>query len=127
LSYPRCESLINSIKEEGRNREAVVVRRTNDPCPMNCWSARRHWSVSWLHANNHSEVEFIARIETLDDEGAFRLADLENREREDVTDLERAEITCTPSKPIMAACARGWPRGWRLRQPACIISSDWGN
>jgi ParB family chromosome partitioning protein len=27
LSYPRCESL---IKEEGRNREAVVVRRTND-------------------------------------------------------------------------------------------------
>jgi hypothetical protein len=37
------------------------------------------------------------------------------------------EITCTPSKPIMAACARGWPRGWRLRQPACIISSDWGN
>jgi hypothetical protein len=38
---------------------------------------RRHWSVSWLHANNHSEIELIARIETLDDEGAFRLADLE--------------------------------------------------
>lgn len=92
LNYQRCESLINSIKEEGRNREAVVVRRTNDgPLPYELLvGTRRHWSVSWLHANNHSEVEFIARIETLDDEGAFRLADLENREREDVTDLERA-------------------------------------
>lgn len=92
LNYDRCESLINSIKEEGRNREAVVVRRTNDgPLPYELLvGTRRHWSVSWLHANHHSEVEFIARIETLDDEGAFRLADLENREREDVTDLERA-------------------------------------
>src|SRR3546814_18662147 len=51
---------------------------------------RRHFSVSWLHANNHSEIDLVARIETLDDEGAFRLADLENRESEDVTDLERA-------------------------------------
>src|SRR3546814_3878826 len=46
--------------------------------------------LSWLHANNHSEIDLVARIETLDDEGAFRLADLENREREDATDLERA-------------------------------------
>lgn len=92
LSYERCETLIESIKEEGRNREAVVVRRTNDEAkPYELLvGTRRHWSVSWLHANNHSEVEFIARIETLDDEGAFRLADIENREREDVTDLERA-------------------------------------
>lgn len=92
LSFERCETLINSIREEGRNREAVVVRRTPDgPLPYELLvGTRRHWSVSWLHANNHSEVEFIARIETLDDEGAFRLADIENREREDVTDLERA-------------------------------------
>lgn len=92
LTYERCETLINSIKEEGRNREAVVVRRTNDgPLPYELLvGTRRHWSVSWLHANNHSNIEFIARIETLDDEGAFRLADIENREREDVTDLERA-------------------------------------
>jgi ParB family chromosome partitioning protein len=92
LNYERCESLINSIKEEGRNREAVVVRRTSEgPLQYELLvGTRRHWCVSWLHANNHSDVEFIARIETLDDEGAFRLADLENREREDVTDLERA-------------------------------------
>ncbi|MDE8654704.1 ParB/RepB/Spo0J family partition protein [Novosphingobium album (ex Liu et al. 2023)] len=92
LSYERCASLIESIREEGTNREPVVVRRT--PNAENPYElivgTRRHFSVSWLHSNNHSEIELVARIETLDDEGAFRLADLENREREDVTDLERA-------------------------------------
>lgn len=92
LSYDRCASLIESIREEGTNREPVVVRRTpNAEQPYELIvGTRRHFSVSWLHANNHTEIELVARIETLDDEGAFRLADLENREREDVTDLERA-------------------------------------
>jgi ParB family transcriptional regulator, chromosome partitioning protein len=92
LSQERCASLIDSIREEGTNREPVVVRRTpHADLPYELIvGTRRHFSVSWLHANNHSEIELVARIETLDDEGAFRLADLENREREDVTDLERA-------------------------------------
>ncbi|MCX7283853.1 MAG: ParB/RepB/Spo0J family partition protein [Novosphingobium sp.] len=92
LSYERCASLIESIREEGTNREPVVVRRTpNGELPYELIvGTRRHFSVSWLRANNHSEIDLIARIETLDDEAAFRLADLENREREDVTDLERA-------------------------------------
>ena len=92
LNYERCASLIASIREEGLNREPVVVRRTpNGEFPYELIvGTRRHFSVSWLHANNHTEIELIARIETLDDEAAFRLADLENREREDVTDLERA-------------------------------------
>jgi ParB family chromosome partitioning protein len=92
LSYERCTSLIESIREEGTNREPVVVRRTpsaEQPYEL-IVGTRRHFSVAWLHANNHSEIELVARIETVDDEGAFRLADLENREREDVTDLERA-------------------------------------
>src|SRR3546814_17117919 len=77
---------------EGTNREPVVVRRT--PNAEQSYElivgTRRHFSVSWLHANNHSEIDLVARIETLDDEGAFRLADLENREREDVPALARA-------------------------------------
>jgi ParB family chromosome partitioning protein len=92
LSYDRCETLINSIREEACNREPVVVRRTpsaDKPYEL-IVGTRRHFSISWLHANNHSEIDLIARIEGLDDEAAFRLADLENREREDVTDLERA-------------------------------------
>lgn len=92
LSFDRCETLINSIREEACNREPVVVRRTphaEKPYEL-IVGTRRHYSISWLHANNHSEIDLIARIEGLDDEAAFRLADLENREREDVTDLERA-------------------------------------
>src|SRR3546814_5139281 len=84
--------MIETIREEGTNREPVVVMRNpNADQPYELIvGTRRHFSISWLHANNHSEIELVARIETLDDEGAFRLADLENREREDVTDLERA-------------------------------------
>lgn len=92
LSYDRCASLIESIKAENGNREPVVIRRTPDgekPYEL-IVGTRRHFSVSWLRANQHSQMDLIARIETLDDEGAFRLADIENREREDVTDLERA-------------------------------------
>lgn len=92
LSYDRCASLIESIKEENGNREPVVIRRTPDgekPYEL-IVGTRRHFSVSWLRDNQHAQIDLIARIETLDDEGAFRLADIENREREDVTDLERA-------------------------------------
>ena len=92
LTYERCESLIESIINEGRNREAAVVRRTPDaekPYEL-IVGTRRHWSIAWCHANHRSEVELVVRIEQLDDEAAFRLADIENREREDVSDLERA-------------------------------------
>ncbi|SEK01961.1 chromosome partitioning protein, ParB family [Sphingobium sp. AP50] len=92
LSHERCASLIDSIKEENGNREPVVIRRTPDgekPYEL-IVGTRRHFSVAWLRANHHTQIDLIARIETLDDEGAFRLADIENREREDVTDLERA-------------------------------------
>lgn len=92
LTHERCASLIDSIKEENGNREPVVIRRTPDGEKRFelVVGTRRHFSIAWLRANNHAQVELIARIETLDDEGAFRLADIENREREDVTDLERA-------------------------------------
>jgi len=92
LSYERCASLIDSIKEENGNREPVVIRRTQDgekPYEL-IVGTRRHFSVAWLRANNHAQIDLIARIETLDDEGAFRLADIENREREGVSDVERA-------------------------------------
>lgn len=92
LSRERCSSLIDSIKEENGNREPVVIRRTPDGEKHYelIVGTRRHFSVAWLRANHHAQIDLIARIETLDDEGAFRLADIENREREDVTDLERA-------------------------------------
>jgi ParB family chromosome partitioning protein len=51
---------------------------------------RRHWSIAWLRANSYPQFQFLAQVAQLDDEAAFRLADLENRARKDVSDLERA-------------------------------------
>jgi ParB family chromosome partitioning protein len=105
------------------------VRRTPDgPAPYELIvGTRRHWSVSWLHANHHSQIELIARIETLDDEGAFRLADIENREREDVTDLERARNYLHAVEAYYGGCARAWPSASPCRRPRSTISCVWAN
>src|SRR3546814_8245765 len=52
--------------------------------------ARRHWSISWLRSHNYPDFRFLVDIRELSDEEAFRIADIENRAREDLSDLERA-------------------------------------
>lgn len=52
--------------------------------------ARRHWSVSWLRSHNYPDFRFLIDIRRLTDEEAFRLSDLENRARDDISDLERS-------------------------------------
>jgi len=92
LTYDNCQTLIDSIKEEGMNREAVIVRRTSGaerPYEL-IVGTRRHFAISWLHENHHSEIDLIASVEDIDDEAAFRIADIENRERKDINDYERA-------------------------------------
>lgn len=91
LDEHRLRSLIDSILAEGGNRVPTVVRRTpNGPLPYELVTGtRRHWAISWLNANHYPDIDLIAIIEDLDDEAAFRLADIENREREDISDLER--------------------------------------
>ena len=91
LSEVRLRSLIDSIQAENGNRIPVVVRRTpkaERPYEL-IIGTRRHWAVSWLNANHYPDIELVAIIEDIDDEAAFRLADIENREREDISDLER--------------------------------------
>lgn len=93
LSEDRVRSLIDSIQAENGNRIPVVVRRTpggNKQYEL-VIGTRRHWAISWLNANHYPDIELVAIIEDLDDEAAFRLADIENREREDISDLERGE------------------------------------
>lgn len=93
LTYAACEELINSIKSEGRQRFPAVVRRTDDehvPYEIVAGS-RRHWAISWLRANSYPDFRYLVDIQDLDDEAAFRISDIENRAREDVTDMERAE------------------------------------
>ena len=91
LDEHRLRSLIDSILAEGSNRVPAVVRRTpNAELPYELVTGtRRHWAIAWLNANHYPDIELIAIIEDLDDEAAFRLADIENREREDISDLER--------------------------------------
>lgn len=91
LTEPRLRSLIESIQAENGNRIPVVVRRKQQGELQYelIIGTRRHWAVAWLNANHYPDIELVAIIEDLDDEAAFRLADIENREREDISDLER--------------------------------------
>ncbi|MDO7842271.1 ParB/RepB/Spo0J family partition protein [Sphingomonas immobilis] len=93
LSEENCRDLIDSILAEGGQKVPAVVRRVEgDPaCDYEVIAGtRRHFAVSWLRAHSYPDVAFVAQAAVLDDEAAFRLADLENRARKDVSDLERA-------------------------------------
>ncbi|AOH87152.1 chromosome partitioning protein ParB (plasmid) [Sphingomonas panacis] len=93
LTEDNCRELIDSILAEGGQKVPAVVRRVDDD-PAHDFEViagtRRHWSISWLRRNSYPEMQFVAQVVALDDEAAFRLADLENRARTDVSDLERA-------------------------------------
>lgn len=93
LNEQRCDDLIESIKAQGRQEIPAIVRRvTGDPAidfEVIC-GARRHWTISWLRAHNYPDFKFLVDIREIGDEEAFRLADIENRARDDLTDLERA-------------------------------------
>src|SRR3546814_15754519 len=52
--------------------------------------ARRHWLIRWLRSHNYPDFRFLVDIRELSDEEAFRIADIENRAREDLSHLERA-------------------------------------
>lgn len=93
LSHDNCRELIDSIIAEGGQKVPAVVRRV-DGDPDHDFEViagtRRHWSISWLRAHSYPDMQFVAQVAALDDEAAFRLADIENRARKDVSDLERA-------------------------------------
>lgn len=93
LTEENTRELIDSILAEGGQKVPAVVRRVaNDPDHdfEVIAGTRRHFAVSWLRANSYPDISFLAQVAELDDEAAFRIADLENRARKDVSDLERA-------------------------------------
>ena len=93
LTEENCRELIDSLISEGGQKVPAVVRRIQDD-PDHDYEViagtRRHWSISWLRAHSYPDMRFLAQVVDLDDEAAFRLADIENRARKDVSDLERA-------------------------------------
>lgn len=93
LNEANVRDLIDSILSEGGQKVPVVVRRvSNDPAHDYevVAGTRRHFAISWLRRNSYPEMRLLAQVADLDDEAAFRLADIENRARKDVTEIERA-------------------------------------
>lgn len=92
LNEDNCRDLIDGIRSQGRQEFPAIVRTSDDPdydFEVIC-GARRHFAVSWLRANNYTQFKYLVELRDLSDEEAFRLADIENRDREDISDYERA-------------------------------------
>lgn len=93
LNETTCADLIESIKAQGKQEIPAIVRRvSNDPgCDFEViCGARRHWTVTWLRSHDFPALKFLVEPRELTDEEAFRVADLENRSRQDLSDYERA-------------------------------------
>lgn len=93
LTEDSCADLIESFRAQGRQEVPAIVRRLlGDPThqfEIIC-GARRHWTAAWLRQNGSPNFRFLVEPRELSDEEAFRIADLENRSRKDLTDIERA-------------------------------------
>lgn len=93
LNEDNCRDLIDSIRAEGGQKVPAIVRHlSGDPDHDYELIAgtRRHFAISWLRANHYPDTKLLAQVAELDDEAAFRLADIENRARKDIGDIERA-------------------------------------
>jgi ParB family chromosome partitioning protein len=93
LNATNCRTLIESIAAEAGNRIPVLVRATppGSALPYELLvGSRRRFSIDWLNHNGRPEIFLNALIVDLTDEEAFRLADIENRERQDISELDRA-------------------------------------
>ncbi len=113
LTPESCRSLIDSIASEDGNRIPVLVRlngaEAERPYELLVGS-RRRFAVDWLNHNGRPELRLSALIVDLSDEEAFRLADIENRERADITELDRARRLSECGRPLLwRRPSRAWP------------------
>jgi ParB family chromosome partitioning protein len=93
LNEERCADLIESFKAQGRQEFPAIVRRVQNEPGIDfevISGARRHWTVSWLRQHNYADFRYLVEVRELTDEEAFRISDLENRARDDLSDIERA-------------------------------------
>lgn len=100
LTEVNCRDLIDGILSQGQQEFPAIVRRMDSqegqgPQYEVICGARRHFAISWLRANNYPKFQYLIEERKLTDEEAFRLADIENRDREDISDLERARDYAT--------------------------------
>lgn len=119
LNPTTCADLINSIAKDGENRIPVIVRRIpGDNLYFELVAGtRRHFAVTHLQCSDPNVV-LVARVMALTDEEAFRVADLENLERDDVSAVERgrnyawARDNLYEGKQRALAAALGHQESW---------------
>ena len=89
LSKERCKDLIDGFRRVGQQFPAIVRKVNSDASNEFDYEficgARRHWTASFL-----PDTDLLIEVRDLSDKDAFLLQDIENREREDVSDYERA-------------------------------------
>ncbi len=93
LTEENCADLIEGIKQQGRQEFPAIVRRVTGEDGIDfevICGARRHFAITWLRANNYPQFKYLIEARDISDEEAFRLADVENRDRADISDYERA-------------------------------------
>ena len=86
LNEQRCADLIDGFRRTGQEFPAIV-RKLNDGGEFEfefICGARRHWTAT------HLKRDLLIEVRDLDDKQAFLLQDIENRDREDISDYERA-------------------------------------
>lgn len=87
LNEQSCRDLIDGFKATGQQEFPAIVRELTDDSDFRyevISGARRHWTSSYLG------WDFLIEVRDMDDEVAFRLSDIENRDRQDISDYERA-------------------------------------
>lgn len=93
LTADNCRDLIDSIEAEGKQHVPAIARPVGDDEAFDfevIAGTRRHFAVSWLKHNRLPQLKLLISVESIDDEQAFRIADVENRSRRDISDIERA-------------------------------------
>lgn len=93
LSEDTCRDLIDAMLAEGGQKVPAIVRPVEGDDKYRyevIAGIRRHFAVSWLRSHSYPEFKFLVEVQRLDDEAAFRLADQENRGRNDLSDVEKA-------------------------------------
>ena len=93
ITEDNCRDLIDSMVAQGGQEQPAIVREIKGQGAHRfevIAGARRHFAISWLREHNYPQFQYYIEIRDLEDEGCFRLADLENRNRKDISDHERA-------------------------------------
>lgn len=94
LDEDSCRDLIDSFLAAKKQRIPAIVRRLKDDPDFDyeiIAGVRRWWTVKWLRTHHHPEFDYLVTIQAVSDEEAFRVSDVENRSRKDISDWERAQ------------------------------------